>query len=426
MSEFAAIQEVGEVIDAPVSNANIAELEARRVLFFAGDTIRDIDKRELPFTSFGGIFMPHVKGLGNKGMLYRCQLTRLPKYKMVGDWRNMLGERAAATHEDSFVQTVMVNGEPVQRVVKGFLESDPTADKETGEFKQKRSNHIVYRKRYSAQDAALAQRRTMGNSVRGVVEVTALKNATDAELKEAQLFFFPEWAEIKTGSKALPEKMVDLQDHLKSRIEAVRKMDWSEEKKNKFFAIGNDMVRSCTEFIRHTGETIRSDEIIVKDAAAKGAAGTIQHSDISEKYLALTGTRRKDDLITGEASAVSELTREMREERKAKAENEARLLLLEERKQYVAELNAGLRERDLDEEVRLGMRKQPLTDADGDGTPDYRQTDAPAVAEDEVTVAPPSVVVEEDVRVCGKPTAFGAPCERKLKDDEEACFQHAK
>jgi hypothetical protein len=269
----------------------------------------------------------------------------------------MLGPNNAIRTEESFVQTVIENGVPTQKVIKGFLESDPNADKENGEFKQRRSNHVVYHKRYAAHDAALAQKRSMGNAPAGVVEIVALKGAEPAEVNEVQMYFFPKWASIKAGVEALPTTVRDTEDHIKARMAAVKNESWDDDKKNKYYSIANDMLRSCAEFARHAAETIRTDEIIVKDGAAKGAAGVIQHSVISEKYLELTNTRRKDDLITGEASAVTELTREMREERKAQAEMQAKSLLLEERKQYTAEIAAGLRERDEEEEIRLGMKK---------------------------------------------------------------------
>lgn len=444
---FAPIPTEGDIVDAPKSNTNIAELETTRVLFCAQDAITDTEKRELPFKAFGGMFLPHVQLLGNNGMLYRCQLTRLPKYKMIPDWRNMLGPIASTLYEDSFVQTVVENGVSKDKLVSGFLESDPNPDlKESGEFKNKRSNHIVYRKRYAAQDCMLALKRPqMGYAPGGVVEITALKGASAAEVREAQLFFFPKWDDIKKGVKSLPLKVKDTELHISKRIAEINSMGWETAKVAKYYSIGRDMLRSVTEFNRHALTHIRGDEIIVKDAATKGAAGVITNSDASELYLEQTGTRRKEDLITGQSDSVAELTREMREERAEKAAIAEKQLLLEERKQYTAEITAGLRERDVDEEIRLGMRKaevatsgylatEPVTDMEAVLTttanaeihtsepvePEVVETALPTTSEP-VNVLP---IETEAHRPCGKPKLNGEPCERLIRNDQEACFRH--
>ncbi len=358
---YATIPTNTEIIDAPKSNANIAELEATRVLFFAHDTISDREKREAPFKKFGGIHLPQVPALRQlKGMLYRCQFTLFPKYTMVGDNKEMLGPFASRDHEDSFVRTVIENGEAKEQVVRGFLGSDANPElKENGEFRNRRSDHIVYRRRYAAQDAALAKRRTpFGNAPGGVTEITALKGSTKAEVDEAQLFFFPAWHDIIAGRAELPNDTAkDFQAYVNGRKALINNMPWDVEKKNKYHSIVEDMLTSSTEYTRHAVDMVRSDEIVVKDATTRGAAGIVRHSPITEKYLEQTSTRRKEDVLTGQVNDVATLTAEMRADRQASVEVEAKKLLLEERKQYVIETQAGYRERDEAEEIRLGMKK---------------------------------------------------------------------
>jgi len=441
MNEYAAIPDETGVIDAPKANMSMAELETPRVLFFAMDTISDREKRQLDFKEFGGIHLPHIKTLGNKGMLYRCQLTRLPKYRNVPEWVNMLGPNSSIQTETSFVQTFVQDGVAKEKEINGFMMSDPSADRENGEFKLKRSNHIVYRKRYAAQDAAAATRRpTMGNAPGGVVEITALKGASPAEVNEAQLFFFESWDDIKRGKSFLP-KTVDATERLiKSRVEKIALQDWDEAKKQKFYKIGQEMVTSCNEYARRAKEAIRSDETIVKDGAIHGASGTIHHSDISEQYLEQTGTRRKEDLLTGEASSVAELSRLMLAKEQAETERAEKALLLEERKQYTAEIAAGLRERDEQEEIRLGIRKATAPPAeiidhptqDDDINPRYKDMTAEQIVDDiENQVLTEifnkgdgqSLGIITDTRLCGQPTANGS-CARVLKLNEERCWQH--
>lgn len=404
---YAPIPEVTEAVDAPISNLNIAEMETPRVLFFAMDTISDAEKRDLPFKQFGGIHLPNVKLLrATKGMLYRCQMTRLPKFAMVPDWKNMLGPHPCLPQEDSFTRTVIVNGEPQQQTVKGFLESDPNADRENGEFKNKRSNHITYHKRYAGQDCALALRRTpFGHAPGGVVELTALKGASAADVSAAQLYFFPEWKKIKAGQEALPATVKETEALIKAKRADIANQLWAEDQKQKYYSIADDMLRSCSEFQRRALEAVRADERIVTDAATKGAGGQVHHSTISDQYLEQTGSRRKEDVLTGQVNDVATLTQEMREDRQAKAEAEAKRLNLEERRQYLEEVKAGFRERDEAEEIRLGMKPAKTY------TENIR-------SENVVTET-----VTNGMKLCGKPTANGT-CGREIDALADACWQH--
>lgn len=440
MSEYAAIPMEAEISDAPKSNMNIAEMETPRVLFFAMDTITDQEKRELPFKQFGGIFLPQVKLLGNKGMLYRCQLTRLPKSKMIPEWKNMLGNggsNASIPTEDAFVQTVVTANGIKETQISGFMMSDTSAElKENGEFKQKRSNHVTYRKRYAAQDAAMALRRAqMGHAPGGVVEITALKGATPAAVREAQYYFFPKWDDIRQGAETLPETIDGVEAHLKARIADIKNQLWGDERKKQYHEIGKDMLMSCSEYRRRAVEAVRADERIVKDADAKGAGSVINHSVISERYKAQTGIKSKDDLLTGEASNVATLTQVMLQEREEKKAHDAKMLLLEERKQYTAEIQAGLRERDEEEEIRLGIKKAVPAAA---ATIEEAISTAPSQVEIEEfaeDLMPDAVTVEEveqvdpiitepasdtETRVCAAEN-----CSRVPKEGE-FCWQHGK
>lgn len=449
---FAELPIGRRTIDAPTVNKEQATLQTTRVLFFAHDTITDREKRELPFKEFGGIHLPHIATLrDSRYMLYRCCLTQLPPFKMIGDWEMMLPPEERKHWKKSFIQTVIdENGQEKNVTVSGFLESNVT---EEGEFKQKRSSHLVFTERYPLHEARQAIRRTGSHTPGGVVDIEALLNATRAEIDEAQYFFFPEWDEIIKGAAQLPSTTRGLQDHLKARVEAIKDQPWDSDKKAKFYAIGKDMLRSSTEYHRTALEATRQDEIVSKSAFTKGDTGATT-SVISEQYLEQTGTRRKEDLVTGEASAVSELTREMRAERQSKAETDAKALLLEERKQYVAEVTGGFRERDTDEEIRLGMipAKSPEVNTVDVSEPpvDPHKEDAPTFATQEEERAYYSTLqpVEGDpsgfrlpvpmtselldngnivtggIRYCGQKTATNGVCQRELKPDEQYCFQH--
>ncbi len=432
---FAQLPIATTVIDAPVNNKEQATLETTRVLFFAHDTISDKEKRELPFKEFGGIFLPHIATLRDtKHMLYRCRLTQLPPFKMIGDWNMMLPPEArteGGKWQKSFTQTIIdENGQSKNVVINGFLQSNITED---GEFKTKRSNHLVFTKRYPLHEARSAIHRAGTHTPGGVVDIEALLDATPEEIVEVQYFFFPNWNEIIRGEAQLPTTTKGLQDHLKARVEAIKSEPWSGEKKAKYYSIGKDMIRSSTEYDRTVKEVIRQDEIATKTAFTKGETGAT-HSVLSEQYLEQTGSRRKEDAISGQTDSVGELAREMRAEREARG-------LLEERKQYVAEVQGGFRERDLDEEVRLGMRKAeaaPVATLQGgvltmpnepvkfDGVsfsasvPQFTEVldDTPFHTTSGTTADLPV-----ETRICGQPTAKGT-CNRELKASETSCWQH--
>lgn len=430
MEAYAQIPEQTAVIDADVNNLEQEQLETPRVLFFAMDALTDQEKRESPFKMFGGMYMPHIATLQDtQHMLYRCQLTQLPGFKMIGEWETMLPPEDRKHWKKSFTQTVNVGGQIQQQVINGFLESDASATRE-GVFKNKRSNHIVFTKRYALHDARMATQRPTGHQVGGVVEITALLGATPLEIREAQYFFFPKWDAIRMGAEPLPTSTKELEAHLNSRIQDVKNQLWDDAKKAKFISIGRDMVRSVTEFNFTAVNAIRGDEIAAKEAFTKGET-TARPSAASDKFIEQTGMKRKEDLLTGENSALNELTAEMRAERAEKAEREAKMLLLEERKQYTAEITAGLRERDPEEEIRLGIRKAEGLPLDSATIAAASQISVPTHSpEGSPTVDVMPEVEREDIpnadvdtRVCGAPTASGT-CKRTLEGEEVACWQH--
>lgn len=335
------------VKEAPVSSTTLANLESPRVLFFAMDAISDREKLELDFKQFGGIHLPHVPGLRDqKYMLYRCQLTKLPPFKYVASWDTMLPPEQrtqGGRWSRSFTQVgVGPDGREVETTVNGFLESSPEAVKE-GRFEQKRSHHLMFTKRFAEHDAAKAVRRRVPHGEGGVVEIKALLNASDAEIANAQRFFFPNWDEIAQGDATLPTTTGEMEAHLKERIEEAKSLPG--DLRNKYISIGTDMLRSVTEYVRAAKNTIKTDQIMV-DAAFKAGETLATNSEASEMMLAQTGIRRKNDLLTSEASATSELVQEMRAERATKEVEAARSRELEERRIFLEEVKLGIRNPD--------------------------------------------------------------------------------
>lgn len=430
---FAQLPIQRRTIDAPVSNKEQATLETTRVLFFAHDTVTDQEKRELSFKEWGGIHLPHIAGLRDSNyMLYRCRLTQLPPFKMIGDWDMMLPPEArqeGGRWQRSFTQTVIdPAGQPKDVLISGFLESNVT---EEGEFKNKRFNGMLFTKRYPMHEARQAIKRSGPHTTGGVVDIEALMGATTEEIGAAQLFFFPAWPEIARGEAQLPRTTKELEAHLKARVDAIKDMPWEGTKKAKYYSIGKDMIRSSTEYNRTAMEAIRQDEKVSKSAFTMGNTEATS-SVISDQYLEQTGSRRKEDVLTGQVNDVAALTHEMREERKAAAERDARSLLLEERKQYVAEVTGGFREKDETEEIRLGLKKAPIA------TSGYAAVEPVVDVPSVLTTTPmpdnPVVIdvgepqietVANGMKACGKLKANNEPCERQIDVLADGCFQHS-
>jgi hypothetical protein len=371
----------------------------------AMDAVTDFEKYEMPFKAFGGIHLPHIPGLReSKYMLYRCMFTQLPAFTPVGDWDMMVPPEMRTHLGRSFTQ--VVDGK--QKIVQGFLESDARSIKEDGVFKNKRSNHLVFHKRYPGHDVKKATQRSAPHGVGGVVEITALKGASIEEIADVQLFFFPQWDEIRNGLTELPKTAKAMEAHLHAKRAEIKNLPF--DLQAKYQSIVGDMLKSVSEFQRHALNTIKGDEIIHKAAYDAGETG-VRNSDTSELLLAQTETRRKSDLLAGDDSAVNRLADIIAKKELGNDGLAEKAMLLEERKQYTAEIVAGLRERDEAEEVRLGMRKAIET-------PEPYYT--PSQEEEEA----PEPLADTDVRLCGQPKANGEPCARELKENETACFQH--
>jgi hypothetical protein len=399
------------ITNSPVVNNEFADLETPRVLFMAMDGIPDVEKYELSFKAFGGMYLPHIAGLReSKYMLYRCRFTQLPSFTPVGEWDTMLPPEMRQHLQRSFTQTVSVDGKLQQKTVMGFLESDVDSVKE-GVFKQKRSSHLLFHKRYPGNDARKATQRTAPHGVGGVVEIVALKGASVEQIEEAQNFFFPNWDVIARGDEALPSTVKDMEAHIKSRMAQIPNQLWDTETEEVFKSIGRDMLRSCSEFARHALNIVKGDEVTFKVAFEAGETQA-QNSAVSEMMLTQTETRRKNDLISGEASATTELVKEMRADRAGNAEVAKKQLEIEERKLFL-------------EEVRLGIRNP-------DGT--LVGAKAPAIEAPAIEIPVENVYTENvdnpqvssTIELCGQPKANGEPCARELKEGETACFQHTK
>lgn len=383
MIEGAAIPDQMDSMTSSLSNKQIEDLRMTRVIFFAGNDVNFTSKNEMPSVKgFGGVYMPHLKTLPkqNKGMVYRCQLTALTTSKIIEN-RMMIppGERENGQWESGFIQTNAVrnaDGSYSDKEVRGFQGSDPNATKQ-GQFSHLLDSSQMYKNRYPGEDVRMAIKRSQPHGPGGVVEVTALMGATSEEIYAAQLFFFPNWVEIRKGNFALPETMRGLEDHIKERMAAINTLPT--DMQGTYRSIGNAMLRSCTEYRVAYTQTFQKNEIVLKDAAARGHTGAA-FPESAEEAMAMLEVKRKDDLVSGESSSVDRLARIMEKKEAGESALELRKLEIEERKLAI-------------EEVKLGLRKPE---------------DVPQVVTPVIEVAPPEPQFIED-EVTGQVSEALAP-----------------
>ena len=411
-----------ESTSSSLENTRIKDLSATRVIFFAGDDVTPTVKYEMmSVKGFGGIDMPHIKTLpkANKGMLYRCQLTPLRTANIIEN-KLMLSpdKREGGEWESGFIQTNGTrndDGTYSDRQVNGFLGSSAVATKE-GRFENKLDNAYLFKRRYPGTDVKMAVKRSVPHGAGGVVEVTALQGATSQEIHAAQLFFFPDWRDTRKGIKSLPATMRELETHIKSRKAAISELPT--ELHQKYRSIADDMLKSCNQFRIAYMTTFQKNEIILKDAAAKGHTGAA-FPESAEQALSLLEVRRKEDIVTGEASAVSELAREMKADRDEARTAKDRELAIRERELYLKEVELGIRKV---EDVPIVKEPEPEpTYVEDDETGQVVEIIAHPTQEQVETFADDIAVVSESV--CGAPTANGS-CKRTLEAGKTKCWQH--
>lgn len=316
-----------------------------RVLFFAGDDILPNEKHFNPeWKGFGGIFLPHVRTLKqtvNKGMLYRCKFTQLTM-KYIDEPKDMLAPSDRINWYSEFTKTQYnpATGQNEKVTVKGFKQAVMTQEEDPHERTIDRmvtATHTVYKQRYPDEDIREALKVNPPNGTRGVVEITALRNASLQEIMDAQLFFFPNWKEIQKGNERLPETIRELELHINKRIDAISS-EIDPTMANTYRMIGNDMLKSCTEFRIGGMDYLKT----LEDAAneAKFSGRPYSYPVKGTLFGEMLEIKRKDDLVAGDSSAVDRLARTM--EANTGGDRELRLREIE-----LKERELALREREL-------------------------------------------------------------------------------
>lgn len=427
--------------ETAVSNDRIAQMSQPRVLFFAGDDILPNEKQFNPeWKGFGGIFMPHIRTLKqtvNKGMLYRCKFTQLttkyidePKAMLLpNDRQNWVGEFTKTQYNPLTQQNENIT-------VKGFQQMQMTHEENPHDRTLDRmltSTHTVYKQRYPDEDIREALKVNPPNGTRGVVEISALRNASLQEVMDAQLFFFPKWKEIQKGDERLPETIRELENHINRRIEAISQEISDPTMKNTYRMIGSDMLRSCTEFRIGGMDYLKN----LEDAAneAKYAGRPYSYPVKGTLFGEMLEVKRKDDLVAGDSSAVDRLARTMEANSGGDRELRLREIQLKERELALRERELGITQPAQTVAVAPPVVTEtvatPLTDdmivKDGDTwTVPVGEYTVPEGGLD----VPPNVTLQgaeaPTTYRCGRTKKDGEICATFVTSEGEACRHHVE
>lgn len=382
-------------VESAISNTTKADLKLNRVIFTIADTISWKEKHtESSTKGFGGVYRPELKTLkhnGNTGMIYRCKLT-------------VMQEKMDAQNKEMLPPGDVKNWET------GYVQSNSKFDPATGTWGdlEIKSDYMVFAPRFPGHEVLRAVERSLPNGTGGIVEITALKGATRAEVNAAQAYYFPNWNAIQKGVEALPTTVREIEAHIAARLAVVSK-EAPFDKVQQYAQIGREMLRSCTEYKIYGQDLVKYEENEINKAKVEGH--NYPYSPLAEILLEQLEMTRKDDIATSQASSTEALVREMRADRDTNTELELRKLDIEERKLAI-------------EEAKLGISRVPAGVEFVAPVPAMIETNETG---DVIFQTPEPIIIsgqETAERVCGKPKANGTPCERVLRENEESCFQH--
>lgn len=121
----------------------------------------------------------------------------------------------------------------------------------------------------------------------GVVYVPGVESPQD--VKEAQLFYFPDWIEIISGRKSLPVRLAHLEDIIGNRIQQSRHEAMAR--------VGEAILQSCRDYRSFGKAYIAYQTTQIKDA--EKVPGVFQRYDeIAERLFEQLEITRSDSLIT--------------------------------------------------------------------------------------------------------------------------------
>lgn len=201
-----------------------------------------------------------------KGIVAKCAITRLQK-AMRGVHKNHIDEKQWPQWTDSF--TLQNQWDPARNEYRDIIVGVDGPSKE-----------LLYKEIKPVQEL----RGILRDGVVALDEECGISSGGD--IKEAQFHYFPNWLEIATGEKYLPERLRDLEDHLRDRREKTLSPN--------IRAIGDAYLQSCQEYRDAAKETrIDRQSATIRETEKYGGA---RYDEVAERMFRELELTREDKL----------------------------------------------------------------------------------------------------------------------------------
>lgn len=136
---------------------------------------------------------------------------------------------------------------------------------------------------------ASAERGMLERDGDGVVFLEGDAYLASAEaIKAAQLHYFPEWLEIRAGQKHLPERLAELEDHIRTQQ--------AKTQSTNFRAVGDAFLFSIQSFRDWAKEYVDRQAAAMKETEGKGVA--VRYDEIAERLFVMCDLTREDKLVS--------------------------------------------------------------------------------------------------------------------------------
>ncbi len=238
-----------------------------RAVVFVGDVLT-MRQKESIFFRLGGRLYLDARTVPNN-IASSCAITPL-RQGMMSQHRNMIDPKQH------------INGGYVSSYIATNVWNPSSARFENIEVgKSGASAGLLFKPVYPAQEIG----RIIGRGD-GTVEVPFVESAAD--IREAQMFFFPNWIKIASGTAFLPPTLRQLKEHLQNRIEQTDSVQLQE--------IGKAFLASCQQFRLYGSEYIATQSKLIKEA--EKIQGVLQvYDEIGERFFKYLELTRQDSLI---------------------------------------------------------------------------------------------------------------------------------
>lgn len=246
-----------------------AELDIQCVVYVGN--ILTYEQMRSPRCSLGGKLFPWPDFLTvKKGIVPTCEITRLRKVAYRSVHKSQIKEDQWPMWTPAY--TLRNQWDPAQQRFVDITVGVDGASKDLL-FKELRVSQELGR---------------IAGKADGVIALDERCGITRGEdIKEAQLHYFPNWLEIKVGTKVLPVTLAELQAHLNDRRAAAQSASLR--------AIGDAYLRSCTEFEMWGKAYIAFQTGIIE--TTKDHPGSFVYDEISERLFTMLKVTRKDALV---------------------------------------------------------------------------------------------------------------------------------